>query len=103
VTSYVLTADAERDLREIVRYTRNQWSETQARHYVAKLSSGIEKLCAGKGVIKHLSTIHPHLRMARCEHHYVFCLAREEKVPLVIAILHERMDVMARLAERGLL
>ncbi|WP_231729273.1 type II toxin-antitoxin system RelE/ParE family toxin [Blastomonas sp. CCH5-A3] len=51
MTSYVLTADAERDLREIVRYTRNQWSETQARHYVAKLSSGIEKLCAGKGAI----------------------------------------------------
>ena len=35
-----------------------------------------------------------------CEHHYVFCLPRETAPALIVAIFHERMDLMARLADR---
>lgn len=34
------------------------------------------------------------------EHHYVFCLPRGSALALVVAIFHERMDLMARLSER---
>ncbi|ECP5445232.1 type II toxin-antitoxin system RelE/ParE family toxin, partial [Salmonella enterica] len=40
------------------------------------------------------------LRMIHCEHHYVFCLPRGSAPALVVAIFHERMDLMARLSER---
>jgi len=40
------------------------------------------------------------LRMVRCEHHYIFCLPRDDAPALVVAIFHERMDLMARLADR---
>jgi len=38
--------------------------------------------------------------MAHFEHHYVFCLPREDGPALVVAIFHERMDLMTRLADR---
>ncbi len=40
------------------------------------------------------------LRMGRYEHHYVFCLPREGAPALIVAIFHERMDLMTRLADR---
>ncbi|EHE5102672.1 type II toxin-antitoxin system RelE/ParE family toxin, partial [Salmonella enterica] len=39
-------------------------------------------------------------RMTHCEHHYVFCLPRGSAPSLVVAIFHERMDLMTRLATR---
>jgi plasmid stabilization system protein ParE len=97
---YVLTAAAEVDLRGIIRYTRNRWSDAQARRYIAKLEQGIARLAAGQGSFRDMSALFPALRMAHCEHHYVFCLPREEAPPLIVAIFHERMDLMARLADR---
>lgn len=47
-----------------------------------------------------MSALYPALRMARCEHHYVFCLPRENAPALIVAIFHERMDLMTRLADR---
>jgi toxin ParE1/3/4 len=99
-TRYVLTAAAETDVREIVRHTRRQWGEAQARGYLTKLGRGIERLVAGQGVFKEMSVLHPGLRMVHCEHHYIFCLPRNDAPALVVAIFHERMDLMVRLAER---
>ncbi len=38
--------------------------------------------------------------MAHFEHHYVFCLPRENATALIVAIFHERMELMVRLAHR---
>lgn len=51
-------------------------------------------------MFKELDAIYPALRMAHCEHHYVFCLPRENAPTVVVAIFHERMNLMERLAER---
>ncbi|HCF5960847.1 TPA: type II toxin-antitoxin system RelE/ParE family toxin [Pseudomonas aeruginosa] len=100
MTAYVLTAEAEADLRGIIRYTRKEWGAAQVRRYVAKLEEGIVSLAAGRGPFRDMSELYPALRMARCEHHYVFCLPREGAPALVVAIFHERMDLMTRLADR---
>lgn len=100
MTAYILTAEAEADLRGIIRHTRKQWGAAQVRRYIGKLEQGIANLAAGQGPFKDMSELFPALRMARCEHHYVFCLPREEAPALVVAIFHERMDLMTRLAER---
>lgn len=100
MTGYVLTAAAEADLRAIVRYTRKQWGDPRVRSYIAKLELGIERLAAGEGGCRDMSDVHPALRMAHCEHHYVFCLPRDGAPALIVAILHERMDLMTRLADR---
>jgi len=98
--TYVLTAGAEADLRDVIRYTRREWGDAQTRSYVAKLARGIERIAAGQGTSKDMAALYPGLRMAHCEHHYIFCLPRDDAPALVVAIFHERMDLMARLADR---
>lgn len=100
MTVYQLTDAAEADMRDIIRYTRKQWGDDQVRRYVARLEQGIARLVAAQGAFKDMSTLYPALRMARCEQHYVFCLPRENAPALVVAIFHERMDLMTRLAAR---
>lgn len=98
--SYVLSSAAEADLRAIVRYTRKEWGEAQTRHYMANLRDGIEALAVGQGFFRDMAALYPALRMVHCEHHYIFCLSRVDAPALVVAILHERMDLMARLVDR---
>jgi len=98
--SYVLSSAAEKDLREIIRYTRKEWGDVQTRSYIEKLTSGIERVAAAEGAFKDMASVYPGLRMIRCEHHYIFCLPRTSAPALVVAIIHERMDLMVRLADR---
>ncbi|EBS5591245.1 type II toxin-antitoxin system RelE/ParE family toxin [Salmonella enterica subsp. enterica serovar Newport] len=100
MTAYMLTTDAEADLRGIISYTRKQWGTAQVRRYIARLEHGIADLAAGRGSFRDMSELFPELRMIHCEHHYVFCLPRGSAPALVVAIFHERMDLMARLSER---
>lgn len=97
---YVLTAAAEADLRDIIRYTRQRWGDAQVRSYIGKLRVGIERVALGQGFFKDMTALHPGLRMALCERHYVFCLPRDDAPALIVAIFHERMDLMTRLAAR---
>ncbi|MFT0546140.1 type II toxin-antitoxin system RelE/ParE family toxin [Allopusillimonas ginsengisoli] len=100
MTDYILTAAAEADMRGIIRYTRKQWGDVQVRRYITELERGIARLAARQGAFRDMSALYPALLMAHCEHHYVFCLPREHAPALIVAILHERMDLMARLADR---
>ena len=98
--AYVLTKAAAADLREIVRYTRKQWGRDQALSYVSRLKYDIEQLVADDGVGKDISALYPGLRMVHCQHHYIFCLPQSDTPALVVAILHERMDLITRVANR---
>ena len=100
MSSYILTAAAEADLRDIIRYTRSRWGAEQARKYVATLEHGMARLAAGVGHFRDMSALYPALRTAHCEHHYIFCLPRDDGPTLVVAILHEQMDLMVRLVGR---
>lgn len=97
---YVLTLAAEADVRDIIRHTRKQWGDAQTRGYVAKLQAGMESVAKGEGFFKDMSALYPGLRMVRCEHHYIFCMPRDDAPALVVAVFHERMDLMVRLATR---
>ncbi len=98
--TYVLSAAAEADLRDIIRHTRQRWGDAQVRSYVGKLQLGIERVALGLGFFKDMTALYPGLRMAHCERHYVFCLPRDDAPALIVAIFHERMDLMTRLAAR---
>lgn len=98
--NYLLTEAAEADLRDIIRYTRKKWGQAQVRRYIASLEQGMVRLASLEGAYRDMSSIYPDLRMAHCEHHYVFCLPRQTAPALIVAILHERMDLLVRLADR---
>lgn len=100
LSGYVLTRAAEADVRGIIQHTRKEWGDAQVRRYITKMEQGIARLAAGREPFKDMSTLYPALRMAHCQHHYVFCLPRKDAPALIVAILHERMDLLARLADR---
>lgn len=97
---YVLTEAAETGLRGIIRYTSAQWGDEQARLYASKLSRGFERLASGGAAIRGVDNLFAGLQMLRCEHHYIFGLPRVDAPTLIVAIFHERMDAIARVAHR---
>ncbi|MBX9618398.1 MAG: type II toxin-antitoxin system RelE/ParE family toxin [Hyphomicrobiales bacterium] len=97
---YLLVKGASADLEDIIRFTNEQWGEAQCRSYIDQLERAATALAKGEGVFKELPSIHPMLRMAKSGRHFIFCLPRSGSVPLILAILHERMDIMARLQNR---
>ena len=97
---YVYSRQAEAELREIVRYTAKQWGATQARSYARQIDAAAAALATGQGVFKDWGELLPGLRVKAAGSHYVFCVHRPGQPALILAILHQRMNLMARLKER---
>ena len=97
---YILTRSAAAELREIVRYTQREWGTTQCRMYIERLETTATQLALGEGVFRTRDDLLPGLRVRRAGHHYIFCLPQVAEPPVILAILHERMDLITRLKER---
>ena len=97
---YDLTPAAEADVREIARYTLRQWGARQQQRYAHQLSACFRRIAEGRARSKTFSERFPQVRVARCQHHYVFYVHPEGQKPLMLAVLHEQMDLLARLGER---
>lgn len=87
-------------MRAIIRHTRRTWGAAQARRYAEALEHGMREMAGNPGQWRDMGALYPELRMARCERHYLFCLPRSNAPALIVAILHEWMDLMAKLAGR---
>ncbi|MFQ5444170.1 MAG: type II toxin-antitoxin system RelE/ParE family toxin [Nitrospinales bacterium] len=97
---YELTAEADSDLEDIARYTIREWGTKQAAQYAGKLERCFEKIARKEAVFRSFSEKLPEASVTRCEHHYIFYLHPEGKRPVIFAVLHERMDLLARLKDR---
>ncbi len=98
--SYVVSKGAADDLRDIAKYTSKTWGEAQRRAYIGDLEKSVNALAKGEGFFKDMSFVLPNLRMAACGKHYVFCAHREGEPPVILAILHQNMNLMERLKDR---
>ncbi|MEX6506914.1 type II toxin-antitoxin system RelE/ParE family toxin [Jiella sp. M17.18] len=96
--SFELTLAAEQDLHDIWRYARDQWGVDQAETYFDRIEACCEAIGNGLKRSKMLVGLPVELRLSRCEHHYIVWL--NEPRPVIIAILHERMDFLQRLKGR---
>ena len=100
VRPYLFTKGAADDLSAIIRHTHQKWGASQCQAYVAQLESKAVALATGQGVFKELGFIHPQLRMTKSGRHFIFCLYRSDAPSLILAILHERMDIAERIKNR---
>lgn len=99
--SYQLTPDAEADLDEIAEYTLSEWGADQQLRYGELLEAAFERIAEGTAISRPVLEAFPHLYVSRCEHHYVFYLrAERQEPPRIIAVLHERMNMIARIRRR---
>lgn len=98
---YELSSIAEQDLNNVVEYTSERYGNKKVRQYTKALSKCMEAISTGKGFYKEIKDLSPSIiRFKHCQHHYIFGLMRENAPMLVIAIFHERMEIMERLKKR---
>lgn len=93
-----LTTAAEEDLTGIWLYSYETWGFDQAEKYYDQIVSCCEAVGRGKARSKPVEGLADNIHVHRCEQHYIFFLSNE--CPIVLAILHGRMDFIARLQER---
>lgn len=96
--SYDLTLASEEDLRGIWRYTYDNWGFDQAETYFSQIEACCEAVGDGRFRSRALDGLPDDVRIYRCEHHYIVWL--DDERPIIIAILHERMDFVRRLRGR---
>jgi plasmid stabilization system protein ParE len=100
MAGYVFTAQADNDLDGIIEYTRRQWGDAQARRYLTKMRLCLDRIADERGRYRIETGFSRPVRVLRCQHHYIFCLPRDGGPALILAILHERMDLLTRITER---
>ena len=93
--SYDLTLAAEADLRDIWRYTYKMWGPEQADKYFDQIEACCEAVGDRRARSKALDGLQDGVHIHRCEHHFIVWLVGSR--PVIVAILHERMDFMQRL------
>ena len=97
---YELTPLAEEDLKGIARYTVKEWGKKQSLRYAELMENHFIKIADRIAYSRSFSKRYPQVMVNRCEHHYIFYIHQNEKVPCIIAVLHESMDMLARLESR---
>ncbi len=98
MTAYVLSLAAETDVVEIWQYTESKWSEAQAQAYHADLERRFARL--SDGPFRTLDEIALGLRVSRAGRHLIYWMKEPAESTFVVAVLHEKMDVLTRLSNR---
>lgn len=97
---YELTASAEEDLKDIARYTLTTWSKAQSLRYAELLENRFREIAERAVFPRSFSERFPQILVTRCEHHYIFYVYPDDKPARIIAVLHENMNMLKRLAHR---
>jgi toxin ParE1/3/4 len=100
VRPYVLTQLAAKDLKEIARYTLNLWGKKQSLQYANLLEKRFHEIVDRTAISRSFSNLYPQIRVTYCEHHYIFYVHDKGERPCILAVLHERMDLVSRLQDR---
>ena len=109
-----LTAAAEADFEEILRWTADQFGEAQARIYAETISAALNDLAAGPtgvgtrkrdDILKGIFTLHVARKGRNGRHFVMFRVGRapDGKLIEVLRLLHDAMDLQRHLptAEEG--
>lgn len=95
---YKLSREALRDLEGIWRYTVGTWSREQADRYYDLLVDEIEYVAENPRSGKDYGHVRKGYLRTTVKSHYIFYkINLKENIIEVIRILHQRMDISARL------
>ncbi len=87
-------------LEGIACYTLVEWGEAQAARYLDRIEQQFVMIEDRQIVPRQFSTRFPQALVTRCQRHYIFYLHSEGETPRIIAVLHERMDMIAKICHR---
>ncbi|MBY6154703.1 type II toxin-antitoxin system RelE/ParE family toxin [Vannielia litorea] len=98
MAGWKLHEGAEADLLAIFDYSAATWGEARAEAYIESLFSRFERLRMLP--FRDASDVVAGLRSTRAGRHVVFWLLERGQPPEIIAVLHERMDLLHHLRHR---
>lgn len=93
-----LTRAAEADLEDIWLYTFERWGPAKADAYFEEIAACMHAIADGASRSSVIAGLPGEVRVHRCARHFIFVL--NEGRPIVIAILHGRMDLLTRIKGR---
>ena len=100
MASYLLSSEAEQDLRELIRFTKQKWGNDQVIKYREVLKNTFELIVKGIRPDKLFINSIDELFFCKAGAHYVFYLRTMDQKPLIIAILHPRREILKHLRKR---
>ena len=100
MASYQLLSSAESDLEEILEYTLDRHGANQMLKYTDQLVSCFEEISKRKGLYKRLKSRGVEIRSLHCQKHYIFAMEQRDGPVLILAIFHERMNLIERVKDR---
>ncbi len=71
----------------------------QAARYAAQIEACLEKIATKQAAGRPFSKRFGEALVHRCQHHYIF-FVWQANMPIILAILHENMDLVHRLGKR---
>lgn len=98
--AYELSLDAEKDLREVARYTRDKWGKEALQKYRHGLKNSFDAIGKGTTQKRTFSESLPQLSVLKYEYHYIFYLSENREKPIIVGVIHERRYVVNQLSER---
>ncbi len=94
MTKYRVTPRAENDLKNIGRYTQQQWGKTQRNVYLKNLENRFGWLAENPHLGRHRADIDEEYYSFPEGRHVVFYLCRDDGID-IIGIPHKDMDILS--------
>ncbi len=94
---YRLSKETQNDLKEISRYTQENWGNKQAKHYLIELAACFENLTRSPKIGKERNEIEKSLRSFPVASHIIFYRIGPECLE-VARVLYASMDIKRHLA-----
>ncbi len=95
-----LRPSAQKDFVDIGEYTRQQWSEIQARSYLQKLLRTIRQIGERPMAGRQLTGVRAGYHCRRSGSHLIFYIVRLNGPVEVVRILHEKVDIRRHLDDQ---
>lgn len=97
MTGYILSPAARADLNEIWDYSARHWGADQADSYIRAIRDACAALADGSRQGRAIDDIRAGYRKLAVQSHFLFYRLTDTGLIDVVRILHQRMDVAARL------
>lgn len=102
MAGYVLSPQAEQDLRNIYDYTIKTWGVEQFTAYRELINTALDAIIADPFLVgsKERNDLSANCRLYRVGHHYI-AYRQKDKLIEVARVLHERMHFEAQLSDES--
>ncbi len=99
---FILSTEADSDLREIYKYSFTRYGEQQADRYIGSLEESFRLLAETPLLCRERREFVPSVRIHHHGRHVVIYTEKAQGTILIVRVLHDSMDVESHLSDTPL-